>query len=51
MPSVAYWRCGYGGPVYGYRLAPPTYGYYYPGYSYNGYPAYGCYDAPSYYSY
>lgn len=44
------WRDGYGGPVYGYYVAGP-YGYYYPTYDRNGYPALGFYDGRSYYSY
>ena len=44
------WRDGYAGPVYGYYVAGP-YGYYYPVYEDNDYPALGFYGARSYYSY
>lgn len=45
------WRDGYADPVYGYSLATPPYGYYYGGYSVNGYPVYGFYDERTYYNY
>jgi len=45
------WRDGYAGPVYGVYLAEPPYGYYYPSYTANGYPAARFYSERSYYSY
>lgn len=45
------WRDGYAGPVYGVYLAAPPYGYYYPTYTYPGYPAAAFYTWRDYYSY
>jgi len=44
------WRGSYAGPVYGYWLGAPPYGYYYTAYGPGG-PVIGFYDARDYYSY